>query len=130
MPHVKMMHDVDPKAALLKALGKFDDFEVWHNFVLLAIYKRPEMTAGGIALTGKHLDEDYIQGKVGLVLKTGPDAFRDPAGKWFSGVTVAPNDWVVFRASDGWSITVNEVPCRMIEDTALKGRIQSPDRVW
>ena len=39
-------------------------------------------------------------------------------------------DWIVFRPIDGWSITVNNVLCRMIDDMNIKGRVDHPDRVW
>jgi hypothetical protein len=39
-------------------------------------------------------------------------------------------DWVVFRPSDGWSITVNGVLCRLLQDSNVKGRIRHPDQVW
>ena len=40
------------------------------------------------------------------------------------------HDWVVFRPSDGWSVTVNKVICRILDDTNVRGRIQQPDQVW
>jgi hypothetical protein len=40
------------------------------------------------------------------------------------------HDWVVFRPSDGWAISVNGVPCRMVEDTSIKMRVPSPDTIW
>ena len=46
------------------------------------------------------------------------------------GKTFNENDWVVFRPSDGWSITVNGVLCRILEDINVRGRIQHPDQVW
>jgi hypothetical protein len=36
----------------------------------------------------------------------------------------------VFRPSDGWGITVNNVLCRMIDDVNIKARVDQPDRVW
>jgi hypothetical protein len=57
-------------------------------------------------------------------------AFDDNTGQWFNGVTINANDWIVFRPSDGWSITINGVICRMIDDVNVRGRVDHPDRVW
>jgi len=71
-----------------------------------------------------------VQGKVGLVVKKGPAAFVDDTSEWFKDISVEVNDWVVIRPSDGWAITVNNVLCRIVDDTAVRGKIDVPDRVW
>ena len=78
MPHMNMSHDVDPKATLLNALGDIDDYKVFHNEIVVAVYIRPEKTQSGIYLPDSHRDEDRHQSKVGLVVKVGPEAFDDP----------------------------------------------------
>jgi len=130
MPHMVMTHDTDPKQGIINEIGNIDDIEIFNNKILVAVYIRPEKTKSGIYLPDAHRDEDKIQGKVGLVMKMGPEAFDDPNGNWFNGVKVEEGDWVVFRPSDGWSITVNGVLCRMLDDTNVRGRIQHPDQVW
>jgi co-chaperonin GroES (HSP10) len=130
MPYMRMQHDKDPKQALLDEIGPIDDIEIFHNQVLVAIYIRPNVTKGGIYLSDKTVDEDKYQGKVGLVIKKGADAFNDPSGKWFNGVKIALHDWVVFRPSDGWQITVHGKVCRILDDTDVRGRIPAPDVVW
>lgn len=130
MPQREMQHDVDPKSMLLKALGNIDDLSIYHNQILVAVYLRPKKTKSGIYLPDQHLDEDRNQSKVGLVVKTGPQAFDDPTQVWFKDMEVKLNDWVIFRPSDGWSITVNGVLCRLLQDLNVKGRIEHPDQVW
>jgi co-chaperonin GroES (HSP10) len=125
-----MDHEVDPKAAILEEIGDISNLEVFNNQIVVAVYIRPQKTKSGIILTDKTTDEDRFQSKVGLILKQGPTAFDDPSGVWFSEMDVSEGDWVVFRPNDGWSITVNNVLCRMIEDVNVKGRIDHPDRVW
>lgn len=121
------------KSEIKKAIGDLSGVELWHNQVLAAVYIRPEKTAGGVILpdyTGGRRDEDKWQGKVGLIVKKGPYAFDDPQGKWFKGTKVSIEDWIFFRASDGWSITINGVICRILDDTAIKGKVDHPERVF
>jgi len=130
MPFMLMEHKVDPKDKLLEELGDLSSVEVFNNQLLVAVYLRPQKTKSGIYLTDNTTDEDRYQSKVGLVIKKGPSAFEDNNGEWFKDIKITEGDWIVFRPSDGWSITVNGVLCRMIDDTNIKCRIDSPDRVW
>lgn len=129
MPHMLMSHDVEPKDAILNAIGDLSEVELFHNQILLAIYIRPEKTKSGLILTDSHRDEDRYQSKVGLLVKRGPMAFEQD-GNWFSNLTFGDHDWLVFRPSDGWSITVNGVLCRIFDDVNIKGRVPHPDAVW
>lgn len=130
MPAMLMEHKIDPAKNLWDAIGDISKVEVFNNQMLVAVYVRPQKTKSGIYLTDKTTEEDRYQSKVGLVLKKGPMAFEDNTGQWFKDVEIDVGDWIVFRPSDGWSITVNNVLCRMIDDTNIKGRVDNPDRVW
>jgi co-chaperonin GroES (HSP10) len=125
-----MAHTTDPKTDLLKEIGDISNVEVFNNQVLVAIYIRPEQTLGGIILTNNIREEDKWQGKIGLVLKKGPSAFVDDSKNWFNGVDVEVNDWVVFRPSDGWGLTVNGNMCRLLDDTVIRGRVTHPDTIF
>ena len=130
MPAMVMSHEVDPKNVLLDKVGDIEDVEIFNNQVLVAVYMRSEKTQSGIYLPDKVRDEDRHQSKVGLVIKMGADAFIDPTQTWFNEMDIHLNDWIVFRPSDGWAITVNGVLCRMLDDTNVRGRVQHPDQVW
>jgi co-chaperonin GroES (HSP10) len=130
MPFMIMDHAVDPKQKLLEDIGDLSNVEIFNNQILVAVYIRPNKTKSGIYLSDQSREEDKVQGKVGLVVKKGPSAFVDDGNEWFKDISVEVNDWVVFRPSDGWSITVNNVLCRMIDDTAIRGKVDAPDRVW
>lgn len=133
MPAAAMLHVEDPRDALLKKIGDISDIELCHNQVLVAVYMAPEKTSGGIVVPISVRDEDRHQGKVGLILKVGPLAFKDDTGKWVWPDGIGVGDWVYFRTSDGWQTTVNshrDNLCRHLSDADIKGRIQHPDKVW
>ena len=130
MPPMIMQHEVDPKSKLLAELGDLSSVELFNNQILVATYISPQKTKSGIYLTDKTTDEDKFQSKVGLLVQTGPSAFEENDEGWFQGEEFNLNDWLVFRPSDGWSITIHGVLCRILSDTQVKGRVQNPDEVW
>ena len=130
MPYAPMHHAVDPRKAIIDEIGDISSVELFNNQLLLATYKRPEKTKSGIILTDSNRAEDRFQSKVGLLLKIGPSAFEDNAEGWFKGETFNLEDWLVHRPSDGWSINIHGVDCRILVDTQIKGRVKDPDEVW
>lgn len=126
-----MFHETDPKDKILEEIGDHYGFELMNNQVLVAVYLRPEKTKGGLILSDGYRAEDRYQSKVGLLLDNGPSAFvEDGDAAWFGKHQFKKGDWLVFRPSDGWSITVNGVACRILSDTQIKGVVDQPDRVW
>ena len=123
MPFMTMEHLEEPKKKILDEIKDVSQVEIFNNQILVAIYIRPSKTKSGIYLSDKTTDEDRYQSK-------GAQAFVDDTNTWFSDVEVNENDWILFKPSDGWSITVNNVLCRILDDTAVKGRVDQPDRVW
>jgi co-chaperonin GroES (HSP10) len=130
MPAMVMSHDVDPREALVKALGDLSDVDIFHNQVLVAVYQRPEKTKTGLFLPDQHRDEDRFQSKVGVIVKMGGRAFKDKTGEYEWPADMGVGDLVIFRVSDGWPVTVNKTLCRLIDDTSIRARIQHPDTVW
>lgn len=127
---MKMAHTVDPREELKKAIGNINDVKIFNNWILCAVYKRPERTASGLYLTDETRKEDEYQGKVGLVLKKGPLAFVDDDKTAFEGQDANVGDWVVFRSSDGWALNVNGILCRMLQDIQVRLTVPSPDTVF
>lgn len=130
MPYMRMKHAVDPAKQIVNELGDLSDIGLFRNLVLVAIYVRPTQTASGIHLSDKTTEEDKHQGKVGLIVKAGPQAFVDPENKWFDGNPPKVGDWVFFRPAESWAINVHGVACRILEDIDLKGPLKFPDGVW
>ena len=129
MAVMAMKHDKDPRVEILEKIGKLDDFSVYNNMCLVAVYERPEQTKGGILLTQTQRAEDKYQGKAALIVKTGPVAFEAANGYLTEGGP-AVGDWIAIRPSDGWPIQINGMLCRMLVDEQVKLRIPSPDSVY
>jgi co-chaperonin GroES (HSP10) len=127
---MEMDHDTDPRSKILNEIESLDGIEIYNNQVMVAVYIRPTKTKTGIILTDKYVGEDLYQSKVGLVLMKGPSAFVEEEERWFKNVDVNEGDWVVFRPSDGWSINVNGVDCRIMDDIHIRGKVSQPDKVW
>lgn len=138
MPSVAMVHDTDPKEALLDKVGDLSGIDVFGNDILVAVYKRPNKTKSGIILADSTLSEDKWQGKSALVLKMGPAAYLDEDGNKFRDIK--EGDWVVFRPSDGWPCILNTlqtgvskedaVDCRIVSDISIRMRVQDPDSIY
>jgi hypothetical protein len=123
----------DVKKALIdKTKDVVASYKLFDDDVLLGTYIEPEKTAGGILKTQRMLDESRFQGKVGLLLKIGPSAFKyDRSGVFqFEGDKPALHTWCVYRASDGWEISLNGVSCRIIRANALRGHGVNPKDIW
>jgi co-chaperonin GroES (HSP10) len=116
----------DPKKAILGFIGDVSGFEVMGDRVLVGVFMRPEKTKGGIIRPDANKEEDVWQGKVGLVLKLGPNAFVNPEDGSSYEQRVDVGDWVVFKVGDGWQLEVNKMPCRMIKDTNFIAKIKDP----
>ena len=130
MPFTWMEHEVDPAKKIIEEIGDLSQIELFNNQLLMGVYIRPQKTKSGLYLTNQTTDEDRFQSKVGLLLKQGPRAFEPNDEGWFDGETFNLHDWLVFRPSDGWSITVNGVLCRILIDTQVKMRVLNPDCVY
>jgi hypothetical protein len=123
----------DTKQEIIDKIGDLSGYDLASGEVLVAIYQRPEMSAGGIIMTANTLKEDIYQGKAHLVLKIAP-------GCDFFGLDVNLHDWVVIRPSDAWAIDVNAdpkildqksfVPCRHVFSKHIRAKIPHPGMVW
>lgn len=129
MPNVAMLHEIDPKAEILKRLGNtLDGFDILNNEVLLVTYMRPKTTTGGIILTDRVLDEDKYQGKTGLVVKIGPSCD-------FPTVPIALYDWVMIRTSDSLALELlgpdnKRIDVRLVMDKFIRVKLSNPQLVW
>jgi co-chaperonin GroES (HSP10) len=130
MATMKMVHTVDPAQEIVEGVGDLSGHRLLFSSLLIGIYQRPEKTAGGVILTDRFRGEDEYQGKTGLVLKKGPRAFVDDGDVKFHGENVNVGEWVWYRPSDGFAVTINGQKCRCIQDVHIKGVAPAPDTVW
>ncbi len=131
---IKPVHEVDPKTSLMDKYSEIiKDVPIYGASVLVAIYRRPEKTKGGIIVTSGNLDEDLYQGKVGLVIKIGPYPPDEDDLKYFNGKPPQIGDWVVFKASNGTSFGLldRKGDCRFLKERRdIWMTIPDPDMVW
>lgn len=123
--------EISPAEELWAAVEPYlDDIPlITDDNILVAIYKRREKTKGGIYLPGATLDEDVWQGKVGLILKMGPLAYKEDDKHTYPAGTPKIKDWVVFRVGDAWPLALGETPCRITTEKAIRMVITRPDIV-
>ncbi len=128
---MKMVHDTDPADQIRKQVGDLSNIDVFANQILLGVYQRPEKTASGLYLSDITRTEDEHQGKVGLVLKVGPQAYEDDdRRKFLPEERVKPGDWVVMWVVDGRKMKVRNQLCRVVTDEQIRMRVPVPDVVF
>lgn len=126
---IKLAESTDYKKDLLGKIGDLSGIEVFHNMILVGAYIRPNITKGGIYLAEKTVEEDLWQGKVGLVLKKGPNAFVDDEVTNFHGQNVEPGDWVMYSVHDAFQFDIRGVPVRLVSDRRIKMRLADPESI-
>lgn len=146
------------KDHIFKQLGDYStEMEVFGRQVLVAVYVRPLVNPRtGLSFTDNQQKEDIFQGKVGMVLMLGPDAFQGDPGyvEGTYGPKGAPQvgDWLFTNANTGMSLNItgkgavritekdrrdDDVPqypmagwaCRVIADDQFIGRVKNPHNV-
>jgi hypothetical protein len=131
----KVVHETDPREAILRDLGSLDGFDIAAQGVLIATYERPAdiKTEGNILLPHQAVKEDEFQSRVGLVVKLGRRAYVDDEHIQWHGFRCDPGDWVVYRLSEGIKMQIpgpGGVKCRLMADAYLKMKIPHPDAVF
>lgn len=124
---IAALTDLNEKVARIRQkVGDLSGIDVMYNMVLLAAFVRPSKTKGGIIRPGSNVEEDVWQGKVGLVLKLGPDAFQDGEDFSFNDQKAKLGEWVIFKVGDAWQLTINDWPCRLVRDSAIRMKTKDP----
>ena len=128
---IVMLHERDPKLELQRSVDELVNLvHPLGSGVLVAIYRRPEKTAGGIIMTDTSRGEDDYQGKVGLVMRLGPQAFQDDETHHFMPPIPKEGDWIVFSVGETFSFELGKQRCRIVEDVAVRAVVDQPDIVY
>ena len=133
MPFTPMADIGDKKSDLLNRIGDVSHIRPTANYVLVAIYNRHKQTKSGIYMPDSVQQEDQFQGKSGLILAMGPQAFEDsPNYKFEETDRRSVGDWVAFKASDGMPLDLNhrDGHFRMFADQDIRAHIDDPEKVW
>lgn len=128
-------HETDPKLEILAAVGDaVQCFSMLGSRVLVAIYVRPEKSAGGILRPSSNRDEDKWQGKVGLVVAKGPLAFTESDTHHWGDAKPNVGDWVMFRVGDTFPFALGPGAdarnLRIVEDVNVHAILSRPDVAW
>ena len=96
--------------------------------ILVLPYKGQGKTKGGIILSDETIEERGYTTVTALVLKVGPDAYRDkerfPNGPWCK-----KKDWVLFARYAGSRIYIDGGEIRVLNDDEILGTIEDPEDI-
>lgn len=121
----------DPHKAIMDFVRPFlDQVQIGPAKILVATFRQPEKTAGGIIKTERYIEEDKYQGIAGLVLKRGPMAFEDDGRIKFGGFSAQAEDWVVYKPDQARATELRGLHCRIIEDSNIDAVVNDPELLW
>lgn len=134
MTEIQAEIEIDKKQELMDKYSHIlGDIPLYGSSLLVAMYRRPEKTKGGVYLTDRVLEEDLYQGKVGLVLKMGPYPFDEEDRKYFGDNPPKVGDWVVFNTNSGtpFGLLDKKGDCRFIKERrSVFMVISDPELIW
>lgn len=115
---------------LLDAAGDLGGLQLQMNRILVAVWTRPETTAGGIIML-EAVKEDRVQGVAGIVLAYGPSAYVSDDMMTFAEDERPPlHSWVVFRKSDGFRVPIRAAQCVVLDsEKSIRAVVSRPDIV-
>ena len=109
-----------------KALERLPNPTGWR--ILVLPYKGQGKTKGGIILSDTTMEERGFSTVTGLVLKVGPDAYRDkerfPNGPWCK-----KNDWIIFGRYAGSRFGIEGGEVRILNDDEIIAVVKDPEDI-
>ena len=98
----------------------------WRMLVLP--FKMKEKTKGGLILAETALERQQVASQTGLVLRMGPDCYRDkdryPQGPWCK-----EGDWVMFARYAGSRIKIEGGEIRLLNDDEVLATVKNPEDI-
>ena len=96
--------------------------------ILVLPYKGQGKTKGGIILSDETIEERGYTTVTALVLKVGPDAYRDterfPNGPWCK-----KNDWIIFGRYAGSRFGIEGGEVRILNDDEIIAVVEDPEDI-
>ena len=109
-----------------KVLERLPDPTGWR--ILVLPYKGQGKTKGGVILTDETMQERTYTTVTGLVLKIGPDAYKDekrfPDGPWCK-----KNDWIIFGRDAGSRFGIEGGEVRILNDDEIIAVVKDPEDI-
>ena len=109
-----------------KVLERLPDPPGWR--ILVLPYKGQGKTKGGVILTDETMQERTYTTVTGLVLKIGPDAYKDekrfPDGPWCK-----KNDWIIFGRYAGSRFGIEGGEVRILNDDEIIAVVKDPEDI-
>lgn len=134
----KISASVDQRRFIQESIGDLNGHQVLKDLVLVATYIEPNVTKGGIILTDKRIEESRYQGKVGLILKLGPTAFKYDGQYPYEGPLPKVGDWVKYHPGNAREFFLggpggdgnSGISCRHISSELIDAIIDDPRKIW
>ena len=109
-----------------KVIDNLPEPSGWRLLVLPFTPK--EKTKGGLILADETVERSQVASTCGLVLRMGPDCYRDkdryPEGPWCK-----EGDWVMFARYAGSRIKIEGGEIRLLNDDEVLATIKNPEDI-
>ena len=96
--------------------------------LLVLPFKMKEKTKGGLVLAESTLERQQVGSQCGLVLRMGPDCYKDkdryPDGPWCK-----EGQWVMFARYAGSRIRIEGGEIRLLNDDEVLATIKNPEDI-
>jgi len=123
-------YDQEPKKVekdLTSEHAKLPEPTGWR--ILVLPFKMKEKTKGGILITDDVIERSQVASTCGLVLKVGPDAYKDkeryPKGPWCKR-----GSWVIFARYAGSRMKIDGGEVRLLNDDEVLATVENPEDIF
>ena len=93
--------------------------------ILIALPEPDKEFEGGILKANKTLQDEEIGSIIGMVLKVGPDCYKDPQ-RFPSGPYCKEGDWIIMSSYSGTRFKVHNQEFRFINDDSGEAVVEDP----
>ena len=116
----------EPKKEVTKELSKLPKPTGWRLLVLP--FKMGEKTKGGLIMAETSLEKQQVASQCGLVLRMGPDCYKDKE-RYSDGPWCKEGQWVVFARYAGSRMKIEGGEVRMLNDDEILATVDNPEDI-